>query len=550
MSLTTKTLFLAFLLTLLLPEAGIGQRDSFFVIKLGQVDLPVFDSFDLYRNFGIVFEVPSKDEPSTIFLGGFTEKAEANRVLEQLPNHPTLHPQITYLEFKRKKPMRTVHLALFEVGTPIDWKGFFQQGFPVFAIQENDVIRVVAGDFKNARRQRNGLEEIKEKGFVKAYTKSFPEEMAIKIGKFESGNSQEGYLEESLLPQVEESTESEQHAVGSRLIMLSASDDLYPPISSGKYSDETRFLQAELQTLGYFSDSLDGLYNRQTEDAYLQYTAQDPQWLKYSILGNHWLQNKIYPVGSLTQNAISMMGAQPDIAVPILNSTNHPMAIGYLQFYKFLKEGPGTSVSSVFKDALEKAARGKDPDSSFYQKTINLGFENLPDILRGIAFLHQMYPSFKVPCWIFEKYPKISDLAFTPAPAGRNFPYNVEDCEGFSDWAEVKTLKAILKDLEIASTDSLSTLSLLYHTGFLTDDSLQVALASWEEQFMQQVSEWRSKNTSNQRTGTVLTVAFYQCLLRIESYFSAKNAGKEDALALARASLRLMVGDTFQPDKP
>lgn len=545
----TKTLVL-FLLLYLMPAGELhAQRDSFFIIELGQFENPDTDSFAAYRAFGQLYDLPQKKEASKVCLGGYTEKEAAQRILKELPETAGVSPTISYIPFEKKKPMRTVQLALFEVGTPIDWEGFFQQGFPLFVIQENDVLRIVAGDFRNERRQRKGLEEIGEKGFVKAYSKSFPAEMAIEIGTFEAGNSQEGFLASSLLPEVETSEEQVAHPVSNKLNLLSVSENKYPPIEPGIASQSTLQLQEVLQGLGYFKDSLNGLYNEATADALLHFTSRNQQWLKYSILGTHWIQENAYEGGGLTQNAISLAGNQPEIALPILNSTNHPLAIGYLHFHKFLTQGPGPEISLQLRNAIETASRGKGIDSSLLEKTLDLGFENLPDMLRGVAFLHQMYPAFKVPCWIFEKYPKLSDLAFAPAPAYRNFSYKLEPCEEFSEWSEIKTLKAIAKDLDITPTDSLSTLSFLYHTGFLTDKALNQEMAQWEQQYIQCVKEWSEKAGYPKQIGPAFQVAFFQCLIRLQAYYVAKNSPREDALTLARAALQLLVGKSFEPEK-
>jgi hypothetical protein len=545
----TKTLILSLLLCLVLPGEVVSQRDSFFVIELGKYEKPSFDSFAAFRQLGIVYEVPVKKEPSVIILGGYTEKEEAERIFNLLPESSQFTPEISVVPLKKRKPMRTVQLALFEVGTPIDWEGFFQQGFPVFAIQENDVLRITAGDFRNARRQQKGLEEIREKGFLKAYSKTFPEEMAIKIGTFEAGKTQENFLRPSLLPTVETSTEQVETPVSSQLNLLSTSHNEYPPIAPTLAKNSTQQLQDILKELGFFQDSIDGIYDNATANAYLQFTTDNEQWIKYTILGTQWVQDKTYKGGSLTQNAISMLGKQPEIALPILNSTNHPLAIGYLQLHKFLAQGPGTEISAQTQNAIKTARLGKEVDSTYFQKTVSLGFENLPDLLRGIAFLHQMYPSFKVPCWIFEKEPKLSDLAFTPAPAYRNFDYRLEHCEEFSTWSEIKTLKAITKDLSIVPIDSLNTLSLLYHTGFLTDSLFNVEMEKWEQDYIQQVKDWTKKPGFPSRVGSVFQVAFYQSLIRLQAYYAAKNSPENDALNLARASLRLLTGTSFEPEK-
>ncbi|MEZ4950350.1 MAG: hypothetical protein R2784_13330 [Saprospiraceae bacterium] len=150
----------------------------------------------------------------------------------------------------------------------------------------------------------------------------------------------------------------------------------------------------------------------------------------------------------------------------ILNNSQHPMAIAYRNFHLFIKNGPDKKYTEALHFAVDTSICYQEQyDSLFKNDLDSLNFIRKGEVVKVLAFLHQQFPDFEVPCWLMEKHPIEFQEAFAPDSFFKNYPYKTANCEGFSEWPEFIVLKAMIRDLQMQKDLHSSTLTLLYQTG-------------------------------------------------------------------------------------
>jgi hypothetical protein len=525
-----------------------GQTDSFFIISVGEFLNPQAKDFQSLRSLGLLFLKEGSDNKKRVCLGAYTQAKEAEPTLELARKKGYPLAVIQAFDLNAKKIFHTIQLGVFPIGASISWKDYFQSGYQVYAVQENDILRICIGNFKNEERQLKALKELKETDFPGALPKSFPEGLITEVTEFSSGLNFAEFLMEQTQPDTNSSPFPISMEVLGNLSTVSTTDLKYPPIQTSSPSSAVRELQSILVYKGYLEEKSDGLYDVYTSEAIQNYFEKDVQWDKYLTIGQKWFSTKEFKSSSLTQKAINGLDENPSDAMDILKNSQHPMAIAYRNFHLFIKNGPDKKYTDALHFAVDTSICYQEQyDSLFKNKLDSLNFIRKEEVVTALAFLHQQFSDFEVPCWLMEKHPIEFQNAFAPNTFFKNFPYKTAACEGFSDWPEFIVLKAMIHDLQLQSDLDPSSLTLLYQTGKEPGDNLSTDLEQWQMCYFEELESWQGEQTYTCTIGDTFKIAFLQSFGRMRAYFIGKGAGEADAKILALAALNSICGDHFKP---
>ncbi|MEZ5057241.1 MAG: peptidoglycan-binding domain-containing protein [Saprospiraceae bacterium] len=525
-----------------------GQIDSFYTVLVGEYMKPQPKDFQSLRNLGFLFLKDGSDNKKKVCLGVYSHPQEAEIILDKIKKKGYPLAVTQPIDLNAKKTFHTIQLGVFPIGTSVNWKDYFQSGYQVYAVQENDILRICIGNFKNEERQQKALKEIKETDFPEALPKSFPEGLITEVTEFSSGLNFAEFLMEQTQPDTNSSPFPISMEVLGNLSTVSTTDLKYPPIQNSSSSPEIRELQSILVYKSYLSGEIDGIYDSETSAAIQTYFENDLQWDKYLTIGRKWFSSKEFKSASLTQKAINVLDENPAEALDILNNSQHPMAIAYRNFHLFIKNGPDKKYTEALHFAVDTSICYQEQyDSLFKNDLDSLNFIRKGEVVKVLAFLHQQFPDFEVPCWLMEKHPIEFQEAFAPDSFFKNYPYKTANCEGFSEWPEFIVLKAMIRDLQMQKDLHSSTLTLLYQTGKEVGDSLSTDFENWQLCYFEELESWQGEEAYTCSIGDTFKIAFLQSFGRMRAYFIGKGAGEADAKILALAALNSICGDHFNP---
>ncbi|MCB0641754.1 MAG: hypothetical protein KDC44_08955, partial [Phaeodactylibacter sp.] len=126
---------------------------------------------------------------------------------------------------------------------------------------------------------------------------------------------------------------------------------------------------------------------------------------------------------------------------------------------------------------------------------------------------------------------------------------NIEDCGGLLDWQEIRTLKALARDLNSGEKPKDGLLAdarsrqakLLLSPAALTDNE-QKAAEIWHKQLINGINSWAIRDQMLGQIAEAFKVMYFQSMILLEDHFVGKGFSQKNAEGLALATLQSMIG--------
>ncbi len=564
--------YLSFFIVLsMLPVTVTSQ---YYTVNVGTfVDASVED-FRSLRSQGFVYGASMEGNLHQVLIAGYQDRATAERVLEDVKKagYSTAYIQERYPADGRS--MTVIQLATLDASKLINWSKYTPAG-SLFGISDGRQIKVVTGTYNNPAEARDDLDRIKQLGFRDAFIRQVNSIFLHPLGIFETGiapqkkplipieldenppstanNTNAGPTTYGNPPANTEMTARSGNASARNSVTSNneAPTVQVPDIRADVKRRSALDLQRVLKVKGTYSGSLDGLYGPGTIAAYEEMVNQNRQLRKYQILGQEWELTSSAASGNLLQQAINNLSTDPS-ATNVLERYDDPIAKAYRAYNLFQILGPSSEVNTLMNTALKEGfvnvnMAGMPP----FDPEATYSYQRIDQLIQHLYYLHAV-PNlpYSAPCWLLERHPAETARAQASfVQGGGLLRPNVQDCDPFTRWPEVRTLLAVASDLNGDSerdNAKWGQASSLRARLYLSDEPLSSdmgkVVTSWNERLWQNMNSWAAEDPVHQRIVTALKVSFFQAQVLLEDYYMDQGFEAKEAKPLALATMRTLVG--------
>jgi hypothetical protein len=547
---------------------------QYYTVNVGTfVDASVED-FRSLRSQGFVYGASMEGNLHQVLIAGYQDRATAERVLEDVKKagYSTAYIQERYPADGRS--MTVIQLATLDASKLINWSKYTPAG-SLFGISDGRQIKVVTGTYNNPAEARDDLDRIKQLGFRDAFIRQVNSIFLHPLGIFETGiapqkkplipieldenppstanNTNAGPTTYGNPPANTEMTARSGNASARNSVTSNneAPTVQVPDIRADVKRRSALDLQRVLKVKGTYSGSLDGLYGPGTIAAYEEMVNQNRQLRKYQILGQEWELTSSAASGNLLQQAINNLSTDPS-ATNVLERYDDPIAKAYRAYNLFQILGPSSEVNTLMNTALKEGfvnvnMAGMPP----FDPEATYSYQRIDQLIQHLYYLHAV-PNlpYSAPCWLLERHPAETARAQASfVQGGGLLRPNVQDCDPFTRWPEVRTLLAVASDLNGDSerdNAKWGQASSLRAQLYLSDEPLSSdmgkVVTSWNERLWQNMNSWAAEDPVHQRIVTALKVSFFQAQVLLEDYYMDQGFEAKEAKPLALATMRTLVG--------
>lgn len=559
--------------TLLWSTFSIAQ--NYYTIMVGTFLDAKSQDFDPIRPLGLVYAFPSNGNLSQVYLGGFDDKSEADKVAKSLKERGYANASVQERRLSEGKTVTVIQMATRDVKKPIEWEKFEEIG-NLYAILNGDRAKIMTGIFSDVNSAKQSLSKIRNSGYSDAFVKNVNSNLLVKVGEFETG------LKKPLIPLSFDQQPSQQN---SRIVTqprtrddipssfdnsgLTARSPLaqqtnnvnipdaatskkmsLPDIRTKVKRRSVLELQKVLKAEKAYTSSLDGYYGKGTESAYNEVIASNRELQKYAHLAETLESPTQTGAGNRLQTAINDLPFDPSAPV-VIESTQSAIGKAYQAYLLYTTLGAGNEVNSLMNDAIKEAYRGKKlQNQPPFDFNATYAYQDLTQLIQHLFYIHAAPGNtYAVPCWLYDRHPRETATAQASFAGYDNNDLKLQACDQFLDWPEIKTLQAIAADLNADSkinTGRLSADASKRAHLFTSPKSLSATelktIEEWNTDLWNNLNAWSSRDPIHQRVVVALKVTYFQSQVRLEDYFMNQGFSADEAKGLSLATLETLVG--------
>ncbi len=592
---------LAFLL--LLTVSVTAQTGSeIYAVKLGEFINAKASAFSVVEDLGYIYAEKTIGNSKNVFIGGFKGKAAADRAVAIAKDRGYIDAAATNLSAAESETVTVIQLGMRDARNTIDWKVFSSAG-RIFALQNGNQIKVLAGLYPNAAAAKAILPTIQRKGFSDAFVKNVQKSLVHEVTSFETGSvdlvavmpslpkntptpaTQESPVIETAKGQTTKddtgkekrkaptsfNAETKKIEVPSGTAVKSIPEPVpTPPVktktktptpavpliaqrpairSKVKRTSVLR-LQEILKAEGTYTSSLDGYYGKGTKAAFDEMWVNNRQVKKYRALSEFNSQNSSNAKPGSLQYAIDGLWNDPNNAILTLERSNSPTAKAYRAYWLYENSDNAEKIDELMNEAIKGAFVGKNiRNAPKFDYTASYSYRNFKQLLQHLSYVQSVDSErVSVPCWMFERYQGEALQVFGTAADAGNIA--LQDCGGFINWEEIQVLNTIAMDISAGSkldaekeAEYRARSIRLFLAPVAPSASDRDALTKWQIALLKNVEGWGARDATLNEISTAFRLNFYQSNVLLEDYFAGKGYNAADAKGLALAVLQSVLGD-------
>lgn len=565
------------LLSLLMLCSAFGQKaEPAYTVQIGTFVNPKPEDFKSLQTLGFVYAVPETQHQANIFIGGFTDQLEAEKIAETLrsPQYGFTNARMVELNTKGGHNHSMVQLDILTTGKEINWEPYLQLG-RIYVVLENKQIKVFTGIFPDKATAAGELPRIRQAGFKDAFVKDVNNVLLHEIGDFEIGSRKKKPLiplnleqppQEPQPPLTTQKTATQPtepkvappdkltaKGVKSEPAAMTASKPAVelqanlPEVRSNVKRQSALELQKVLKSLGLYTGAIDGYYGQNTRSAYERAVSSNRQLKKYRILATYYYAPANNAKRGTIQWAINSLWDDTPSALEVLEQSSLPVAKAYRAYFEFVTQGPGTTVNDLMNSAIKQAFANVKSEFPRFDPTASYAYVNIEQLILHLRYVQQASPQEIVaPCWLFSKHPGPALQAF--ASNSQTLGLYMQNCGGFWDWEEVQLLHAIAQDIGAVDQPSFNS-SPLIAAYFLNpqapDAATQKELTAWNNALWNNLTAWASRDPMFADMANAFKITWSQTQVLLEDYYMNYGLKAPEATALALATIKAIAGDVL-----
>jgi hypothetical protein len=566
---------------------SIATAQQYYTIVVGTfLDAKTTD-FNEIKPYGLVYSYQLDGNLSKIYLGGFDKRAKADQVVESLKDKGYTNAFVQERHLNEGKTVVVIQMATRFVDKPIEWEKFEQNG-QLYAILNDNKIKVLTGIFPDLTTAKQYLPAIKNSGYSDAFIKKVNSALLVKVSEFETG------IKKPLLPISFEDNKltkgntdalppgqkpGDYNTKGKNPVYQPNTPPSYDtrvvtpksgnptPVSIDEVEEEPAGmplpairrkvkrrsaleLQKVLKNEKYYTSSLDGYYGKGTAAAYSQALLDNTELKKYAFLAQRSSSSAPATSGNRLQNAINSLRTDPS-AINIIDASNSPIAKAYRAYYLFSKLGASSDINRLMSGALQGAFSGKKMENKPpFDYNATYAYEDMDQLIRHLFYIHAAPDNiYEVPCWVYKRHPRESAKAQAAIAGFGSEDFKSAACSQQLNWDEIKLLEAIASDLNSNQTSAskLAAGAAKRSQIFLAPNSLtkkeRTEAEQWNQELWANLNAWSNRDPLHERSVVALKIAYYQSAVRLEDYFMDQGYSAKDAKSITLVALKTLVGE-------
>ncbi len=567
------------ILMALLCLSILGYSQKFYTVHVGTFVNAKSADFDPIRKLGFVHSYPMDGDLTQVFLGGYDDKAKAQKIANDL-KVLDYNAYVMERDLKQGRTVTIIQIATRNLNKNIDWPKFESFG-QLYAIVGDNKVKIATGIYNNVGEAKSDLAAIKKSGFKDAFVKKVNDVLLVKLSAFETRlkkpliplaiNKQETKPQratkspttQNTIPSTIPRTYSNLPSTynNSQVTTRSPEGNLRPkatrasmPAIRGKVKRGSVLeLQKVLKQERYYTSSLDGYYGKGTSAAYDRAKDGNQQFKKYELLSAHFATTKPQE-GDALQVSINNLLDDPS-TIYTLERSKEPVAQAYRAYLLFRRLGPSAEVNGLMNTAIRAAYEGKRlGNQPPFDYRATYAYEDLNQLILHIHFIHAAPDNdYGAPCWLAEIHPRETAVAHTAFANYAAGTLKLAACDQFLTWEEIRTMGTIANDLDARKTQdktlaaaAASRRAQLFMAPLPLDKRSVAELENWNRSLWQGLNAWAAADPLHKDIVTALKISYFQSQVRLEDYFMDQGFKVGDAKGLALATLESLVGYQLQ----
>lgn len=540
------------LILFLLPPALKAQNEALpiYTVQVGAfVDAQPAD-FDPVRSFGFLYNVPLATNLHRIYMGGYTQKQEADNIAALLQARGYFDAATSALDLSEGLTVYVIQLTTREFKDPINWSELVKAG-PLYVLLNDKQVKIVTGAYPDFNAAKADLTRMRNMGFKEAFIKSVNQVLLHEVNSFITGALPVAPVAPAtvIVPSEEIPTSFEvpvtiPPATTEQTPKAAAN---YPVIRSAIKRTSAIELQKVLKSDGSYTGSLDGYYGRGTAAAYSQSASQNAQLAKYSLLASRQEEGN----ESAFQKLLDNLPLDPARAMQGLAQSSQPLAKAYRAYQLFMTNGPGADVNNLMNTAVREGFSSSSLAGNVrFDYNASYAYNDPGQLVLHLMYVHAAtYETATVPCWLMERHPAETRKAMSAESAVPVGFYRLQPCAGFLSWSEFRVLEAIARDLSAGQNvpagslaEAQSLLARYTAQSSPLSESDRAAALSWSARMIAGVDTWSGRDPMLSEIGKAFKLVYFQSQVLLEDHFMDKGLSYQQADGLAAATLRAYVG--------
>ena len=482
-----------------------------YFIQIASHTNPKFKDFKKVRSIGYLFEERTSNGISRIMMGAYTSKAHAKQKLAQVRAKGFKDAYLSKRTIKKEDAVYIVQMATVNQTDAIHWAHWERLAPKLCAELSDKKIRIASGPYLTKSEADMALAKVKKKGPKDAFVRLVSNKKIHQVTAFEKQTA----------ASYKKKTKTARASI--------------------------KILQQLLKAQTLYTDKVDGYWGPNTQKGVQAYKTSRINYKKYELLAQSSLyENKVKDYS--LQYYINEVGNKPHVADEGLKQFEHPLAKVYRAYMYLNGDVPKqkAQVNTLMHEAIATVFSDYQGDTQ-YDFSMKYAYEDLDQLIKHLRAVHEAVKDEPdVPCWLFERHPHISAIAFAPYWNNNRDKYSVSfHCSPFMNMPEMRIAVTIAMDFSSNPTTyegNLAKINQLYAAPQLVDREHAEKLERWNDQLWKGLQQWGLGSSLQARTYETLRFAYYDALRKVEDWYVNRGFSTSDARSLGLQVLKYALG--------
>lgn len=445
-------------------------------------------------------------------MGTYSKKSTAQYKLSLTKKKGFKDAYLVKKELKEKDAVYIVQLATYDQQADIYWPDWQRLSHQLVAQLSDNKVRVAAGPYYTRSEAEEIQERLQHRGPKDIFIKKVSEKVLHKVAQFD----------------IERSASYGQ--------------------TSGGVRNSIKALQALLVGEELYGVKPNGVLTPTTKTAIIKYKKTNERYIRHRKMAE-----EMEPANEIEkytlQYYINMIPNDAATAVAGLKQFKNPISKMYLA-YIYLNEdiaidNKTTIVNGLMNEALSKVFKGYRGKTR-YDFSMKYSYEEVGQLIRHLKAMYEVLKERPdMPCWLFERHPKVTREAFEPYWQNSRDNYTVSsDCGSFMEMEEMRILLLVSK--EFAANKKVmhdaNAVNKLYVIPQPIPHQEIEALEKWNGRLWANLKELNAGSPLQKNMYTLLRFSYYDALQTLETHFMYKGLPGIEARSLGLKILKASVG--------
>lgn len=498
-------------LPLLMMVLTATAQDQVYEIQLGTYAAPDYKKFKSLHEVGYVYARELDNGLYKILMGTYDQRKTAQRRLDMAQRKGFKDAFLVRKSVQESDAVYIVQMATYDQQADIYWPDWQRLTNRLCAQLSADRVRVASGPYYTRAEAEEALNRIQARGPKDGFIKRVSEEVLHKVTQFDLARSS------------------------------------FYKGNTGAVRNSVKALQEILSQNDLYDARPNGMLTATTKGAMIRYKKTNEMYIRHRVMAEELDLPEIERY--TLQDYVNKIPADPQQAAAGLKQFKNPIAKIYLAYLYFQEDisssNKSATVNKLMNDALTQVFKGYRGKTR-YDFSLKYAYEELDQLL---AHLRATYEVLKerpdIPCWLFERHPKLMRQVFEPYWYSRRDDYTVStDCGSFMDSEEMRILWVVSKDFAEQTTDlkDLATINRYYVVPEPIPHQDIEALEKWNGNLWRNLERWSLGSPLQKNMYELLRFSYYDALQQLETHFMTAGMPGIEARSLGLKILKQSIG--------